>query len=203
MRLILVRHGETQMNKTGRFQGINDEPLNATGRAQAQAVASALEEGLPFHLYVSPVHRAMETAQTVADKLDVPLTQKKGLEEADIGELEGLTGPEMRERYPDFVKRWTEDAGVAQMPGGESLSQVQERAWKAITELIAKHTDETVVAVTHNFTLQTIVSKVLEMPLRNSRRLRQDLGSITCVEFTNSRTTLLSLNETWHLRSLD
>lgn len=191
------------MNKTGRFQGINDEPLNATGRAQAQAVASALEEGLPFHLYASPVHRAMETAQTIADKLDVSLTQKKGLEEADIGELEELTGPEMRERYPDFVKRWTEDAGVAQMPGGESLSQVQVRAWKAITELIAKHAEETVVAVTHNFTLQTIVSKVLEVPLRNSRRLRQDLCSITRVEFTDSRTTLLSLNETWHLRSLD
>ena len=89
------------------------------------------------------------------------------------------------------------------MPGGESLLQVQERAWWAITEIMQKHPKDTVVAVTHNFTIQTVVCKVLDMPLRYSLRLRQDVGTITRLELSNSQNTLVSLNETWHLAPLN
>ena len=66
-----------------------------------------------------------------------------------------------------------------------------------------KHPNDTVVAVTHNFTIQTVVCKVLDMPLRYSRRLRQDVGTITRLELSNSQNTLVSLNETWHLAPLN
>ena len=136
MKLILVRHGETQLNKDALIQGINSVPLNGAGRSHAQAIASALARDLPFELYTSPLTRALETAQIIFKTVGVAPKPLRELEEADAGELEGLTREEMRRRYPEFVKRWAEDSGTAQMPGGESLLQVQERAWWAITEIM-------------------------------------------------------------------
>ncbi len=202
MRLILARHGETQLNKDGRIQGINGLPLNATGKAQAHALAGSLEADLPFVLYSSPVARALETAEVVSETLGVPVTTLSGLREADAGELEGLTGQEMRQRYPEFAERWSHDSGSTQMPGGESLLQVQRRAWAVVTELMDRHAGDTVVAVTHNFTIQTVICEVLDMSLHHGRRLRQELGSISRLDLSDSQTALVSLNETWHLRSI-
>ena len=166
---------------------------------QARALACALRGELPFLLYTSPVARALETAQTISTALDVPVEPLEGLAEADAGDLEGLTGPEMRERHPEFARRWDEDPGAARMPGGESLAEVQHRAWGAVERLLARNTGGTVVAVSHNFTIQTIVCRILGIPLRNFRRLRQEVGSITRLELTASSMAVLSLNETAHL----
>ena len=199
MMLILVRHGETRLNRAGRILGLCDLPLNETGRAQADALARALRSALPFRLYTSPVARAVETAQAISSTLRVPANPLEGLAEADAGELEGLTGGEMRARFPEFARRWDEDPATATMPGGESLAQVQCRAWSAVQRLLADHETETVVAVTHNFAIQAVLCGALEMPLRNFRRLRQDVGSISRLELTGSSSSLLSLNDTSHL----
>ena len=199
MRLILVRHGETHLNRDGRIQGINDTSLDDLGRSQARAVAKALSRDLPFQLYASPIARARETAQIISRALRVPLKTVAEFREADAGELEGLTGAEMRERYPEFAERWAEDSGTAQMPGGESLAEVQDRAWQAVSRISQAHGEGTVVVVSHNFVIQTIVCKVLEAPLRHSRRIRQDLGSIARLDLIGSQWTVASLNETAHL----
>ncbi len=203
MRLILVRHGETRLNKAGRVQGINDEPLNATGKAQARAVATVLADDVPFYLYASPLARALETAQTTSDAVHVPITTLNELREADVGDLDGMTIPEIRERYPGFMERWATDSATVRMPGGESLLQVQKRAWPAIEKLAEKHADDVVVVVTHNFVIQTLIGKLLEMPLHKARSLRQEPGSITRLELSESRQSLISLNETWYLRDIE
>ena len=79
------------------------------------------------------------------------------------------------------------------------MAEVQRRAWSAVECLLARNDGGTVVAVTHNFTIQTIVCRVLGIPLRNFRRLRQEVGSITRIELTASSMAVLSLNETAHL----
>ncbi len=199
MRLILVRHGETELNRTGRIQGLNADPLNESGRMQAQAVADALALDMPFALYSSPIARALETASTVSSRLGVRVTQLDGLQEADAGDLVGLTGVEMRRWYPDFMERWAADAGTARMPGGESMEEVQLRAWRAIDGLGTDRPDDTVVVVTHNQTIGTIVATALGMPLRYFRRISCALGSITRLDLNVDRPMLVSLNETWHL----
>ena len=201
MRLILVRHGETRLNKEGRIQGLSDAPLNSTGRAQASAIAEVLAEDLHFELYTSPVPRALQTARIIGDSLRLPLTPLKALEEADAGRLDGLTGQEMRIKHPEFAEQWARDPSTARMPGGESLVQVQKRAWGAIEELAGRHPNDTVVAVSHNFTIQTVICRFLDVPLRNAQRFKQDIGSITRLELSLPTGFLLSLNETWHLRS--
>ena len=202
MRLILIRHGETELNREGRILGTTDVPLNATGRTQARAVAEALLADLPLKMYTSPLARALETAKIISDALGVTPTPLSELQELDAGDLDGLAAAEARARYPEFASRWDRDPGTAQMPGGESLLQVQQRAWVAVTRLMDKHPDDTVVAVTHDFTIKTIVCAALEIALRNFRRLRQSVGSITRLDLTPAHGVLVSMNETWHLRSL-
>jgi broad specificity phosphatase PhoE len=136
----------------------------------------------------------------IADAASLSPVHIDDLREADTGELHGLTGVEMREQYPEFMKLWQKDAGTARMPGGESLIEVQNRAWDAVTRLHQQHSNETIVAVSHNFTILTIICEVLDMPLNNFRRLKQGLCAITRIEMTDERHVLLSLNETAHLR---
>lgn len=200
MKLILVRHGQTESNRLGRIQGVNKAPLTDAGRGQAEAAARALAAAAPFALYSSPLPRAMETATIIGSRADTAPVQVEGLVEMDVGEFEGLSGPQLRERFPDVMRAWDSDPASTVMPGGESLYDVRDRAWPIVELLAERHDSETVVAVTHNFTIHTIVCAALDMPLNNFRKLRIDLGAITRLEISGARVTLLSLNETWHLR---
>ena len=203
MKLILVRHGETDLNREGRILGLTDAPLNATGRSQASAVAAPLAAELPFKMYASPLARALETAQIVAEALGVTPRPLTALQEADAGELDGLRASDARRLYPEFACRWEHDAATAQMPGGESLLQVQVRAWEAVTQLAREDGEETAVAITHNFVIRAILCKALDTPLRNFRRLRLDVGSITRLDLTPSSSTLISMNDTSHLEAVE
>ena len=200
MRLILARHGETQWNVDGLIQGANGHSLTDRGVGQARALAAALAGDVPFVLYTSPLARAVETSAIISEAAGLTAVRIEGLEEADAGELTGLSGHQMRERYPEFSALWDADPGTAQMPGGESLLQVQERAWKAVTALGTRHGEATVVAVTHHFTIHSIVCRILDVPLGSLSRLRVDLGSVTRLELSKGSEALVSLNETGHLR---
>ena len=200
MKLILVRHGQTESNKLGRIQGINDSPLTDVGREQAEAAARALTSDAPFVLYASPLLRALQTAEAIGSRAGVRPVEIKELIEMDVGKFEGLSGLQLRERFPDVMRSWDEDPASTVMPGGESLYDVRDRAWPTVQSLAGRHESETVVAVTHNFTIHTIVCTALDMPLNNFRNLRIDLGAITRLEISSARTTLASLNETWHLK---
>ena len=201
-KLILVRHGETLLNREGRVQGVSDAPLSDLGHEQARAVAKALAPEAPFHLYSSPLSRAAQTARPIADSYGLLPTTVPDLREADVGDLDGLTISQVRERYPEFMRRWAEDAGEVTMPGGESLLDVRCRAWRAVRDLVARHSAATVVAVTHNFVIQAVLSAALRVPLDNARRIRQQPGCTTRLEFAEGRVSLVSSNETWHLRGL-
>lgn len=203
MDLILVRHGETETNRLGKIQGVSQAPLNERGLAQAAAAARALDEETPFALYSSPLRRAAQTAEAIASRTGISPVREDGLIEMDVGEFEGLSGRQLRERFPEVMRSWDEDAYRTVMPGGESLATVRERAGSTVRRLAEVHTDETVVAVTHNFTIQMILCTVLGMPPNNFRRLTVDLGSITRLRVDSERAVQLSVNETGHLRALN
>lgn len=200
MKLILARHGQTEVNRLGNIQGVGPAPLNETGRTQAVRLARALRADAPFVLYSSPLRRALETAQAVAEHTRAEIVQDDGLIEMDVGEFEGLSGSQLRERFPEVMRMWDQDAAHTVMPGGESLSDVRARAWQAVKRLAERHPSETVLAVTHNFTIQAIICTALGMPLNNFRRLRVDLASITRLDVSIDRVTQVSINETSHLR---
>lgn len=201
MRLILARHGETSWNRARRNQGRNPTELNSRGIRQARNTARALRL-FPIHaLHSSPLRRAMQTAETIGESLSLPIIPVEDLKEMDLGRLDGLTGDEMQQRFPEIVDKWRKDPSSVQMPGGESLSQVQERAWRTLDRMRCDSPGEHVAAVTHNFVIGVIVLRVLRLPLSAFQRIRIELGSLTTLEHARNRWRLVYLNETLHQRS--
>jgi broad specificity phosphatase PhoE len=202
MRLILIRHGETESNRERLALGREDVPLNERGRRQAAALATSLA-GVPVAaVYSSPLCRAVETARPLAEARGLEVQVEEDLIEMAVGDLEGLSPQEMLERYGDFLREWfSTQAGGLRMPGGESLQDVQDRAWAAIERLRERHPEETVVVVTHNFTIHAILCQVLGLPLASFRRLRHDLGAKAVLEVRDDRAIVISLNDTCHLEA--
>ncbi|MEX2160215.1 MAG: histidine phosphatase family protein [Dehalococcoidia bacterium] len=204
MRLLLIRHGETEHNAGRLALGRADVSLNERGLSQAQALATRLHgSDLYGHIdavYASPLQRAQATASPLAEACGLAIVTETALIEMDIGALEGLSFPDVRERYPEFMRAWlSEDVADAEMPGGESLRQVQERAWAAVQSIRERHSEATVAAVTHNFVILTLLCRALDLPLSRFRRLRQDLGAVSTLDMTDARATAVVLNDTCHL----
>ena len=199
MNAILIRHGETAANKTGHFQGSSDAPLNGKGLSQAKALARRLKSLDIQSIYSSPQKRAIQTAHPIAKSHDMDITEINGLRELDIGLLDGLDGQDLKDKYPTFLEQWKGNVGSLRMPGGESIVELQDRTWKAMQAIRLLHKRETVIVVSHNFAIQSILIKVLGMDLKNFRRIKQDLAAITEIVFTQDETILKSLNDQCHL----
>jgi broad specificity phosphatase PhoE len=199
MRLVLVRHGETEHNRGGLTLGSFDAPLNDRGRAMAAAVAASFRRA-PAALYASPLSRARDTAESIGAHTGVAVVIEPALVEMNVGEMEHLAPAELRARYPEFLRQWlSADAGDARMPGGETLREVQDRAWAAVERMRALHPEGEVVAVTHNFVILVLMCRALELPLAGFRRLKQDLAARSILEVREGGAVLLQMNDRAHL----
>ena len=201
MQLILVRHGQTNWNKEYRVQGQADLPLNASGKAQADAIARALRHETIDAVYSSPLSRAFETAQAIDEFHQAGITTLDGLKELDTGETDGLYYPNLKKEYASFFEMWSTDARAARFPGGESLPELQERVWEAIQSIIASNHSNSVVVASHFFALLTLICRVLDLDLSDFRKLNISVASISKVEFLENKSRLVCFNETCHLHS--
>jgi len=200
VRLFLVRHGETESNRLGLALGRSDVPLNERGVLQSERLGEALSGEPLAAVYASPLRRTLETARAVAGPHGLEVTVEERLIEMEIGELDGLTFAEVRTRYPGLLEEWVSGPGPNMpMPGGERLVDVQERAWSTVTELAARHAEEAVAAVTHNFVILSLLTKVLGMELSQFRRLQHAVAAVSVVDFTPGRTLVVRMNDTCHL----
>ncbi|MDQ4213353.1 histidine phosphatase family protein [Microbacterium capsulatum] len=153
--ITLVRHGQTDWNLERRIQGSTDIPLNETGRAQARAAAAELAGETIHHVYASPLRRAFQTAEIIADALGrpAPLTAV-GMREREFGEAEGMLVGDYLERYGDWQ---------AEVPGGETLDRVTERALDSIgrIDLAARRRSapraETILVATHGGVIRALL----------------------------------------------
>jgi broad specificity phosphatase PhoE len=205
MRLILVRHGETEHNRGSLALGRADVPLNEKGIRQAAALEFALAEEKIAAIYCSPLQRALETAKRIAAPHDIDVKIEERLIEMDIGDLEGLTFPEIGKAHPDLLQNWAGPNGPTyRMPGSnETLTDVLARAREAVEEIIARHAEETVVTVTHNFVILATLAWLLMIDLAEFRRLRHSVAAISSVEITSARVQVITLNDTCHLRGIE
>ncbi len=200
MKLFLVRHGETEWNKLGKFQGQCDIGLNSRGLAQARETARVAVGWNHTVIYSSPLYRTMQVAQEIARLGAMPVVPEDAFKELDLGDLEGITGAEMRERWPEVYATWRRDPGAAVMPNGESLVQLQERAWQGILELERSHAEkDAVVVVSHNFAIRTIIVKLMGIPLSNFHRMDLSLSSISTFQSDQRGRRLTGYNFTCHL----
>jgi len=201
-RIILVRHGQTAWNRVERFRGQEDLPLDETGLRQAAAAGQYIAaHWSPSAIYCSPLQRAVQTAQAIGDSCGLPVQLRPELTDIDYGEWQGLTPSEAAERYPALHRNWIEAPHTVQIPGGDSLASLRQRSFPALRAVIDSHSGETVVIVAH-----TVVNRVLLcaiLGLDNSRfwRLWQETAAINVFDWDGTDFTLVSLNDTCHLRA--
>jgi len=199
--LYLVRHGETDHNRNSVALGRADVPLNDRGISQAARLGDALATEPISAIYSSPLARALQTAEAVASRRGARVQIRPGLIEMDIGETDGLTFPEVHERFPGLLETWITDDGPRQpMPGGERLVDVQKRAWDCVQSLGTLHANDTICAVTHNFVILSILTTALGVDLAGFRRLRHGVAAISVLDVGPARVRVRRMNDTCHLR---
>lgn len=199
MRLALVRHGETYWNAVGKFQGHSPVELNEKGISQARRVAKAIVQKSPIALYSSSLRRALMTATEISREVALPITPLDGMMEANLGEMEGITGEELRTRYPETHASWQHDPSKLSFPGGESMRQLRDRAWRAFGLIEKAYPEGLVVVVSHSFTIRAILCRFLGLPPSRLNRLRVDLGSISVLETNPGSRHVLTINDKCHL----
>ena len=203
IRIFLIRHGETEWNRTHRFQGRSDVPLNQTGRDQGQALALALKDEPIMAIYSSPLTRALETAQLI--KIfhpSVSLFEEAGLIEMDLGQFDGMEAKDWRDQNADFRKAWQENPASVTMPGGESLSDVQDRAVGALYRITGLYpSGSTLLLCSHNFVNLTVLCYALEIPLNRFRELRQETSALNILFMQGQRLRAEVVNEYSHLKA--
>ena len=200
--IILVRHGQTEWNRIERFRGRADVPLNETGLAQAELTGRRIAtEWKPAAVYSSPLSRAVRTAEIIAGNFNLPVQIHPGLTDIDYGQWKGLTPDEVREHWPKMIDDWYNKPDFACIPGGETLAELRSRALKVIDELVACHEGQTIAVVGHTVINRIILLGVLGLGNDRFWRLHQDTCAINSFEAEAGDFTLLSLNDTSHLRA--
>lgn len=181
-RLVLLRHGEAEGNRELRYLGATDAPLTPLGREQARQVAQAAALLRPAAIYSSPLLRARETANALAEvtRLDVAISHE--LREMDFGVWEGLTRAEARAFDPDGLAAWERGEDVAP-PKGESLAAVRVRVVAFADELAARHPGMTLALVSHVGPIKALVGAALDLPTAGAQRMWLDPASICVVEW--------------------
>jgi alpha-ribazole phosphatase len=203
MNLLLVRHGETEWNATLRYQGHAQIPLNQRGRTQAMRVGERLAAENVVALYTSDLLRAHETATIVGEALKLRAEALPDLREIDVGQWEGLTPEELYRRYPEHMQEFDRDPARTVRLGGESYAQLQQRALQALQLIETRHSDGTVVAVSHGGTIRALLCHVIGLDLGYFGRIWLDNGSISELRYRKGSWRLLGLNDRCHLAGID
>ncbi len=204
MKIILVRHGETHWNKQRRVQGgDSDIELNDTGLEQARKLATFLRNEPITAIFSSPLQRAIVTAELIASHHQLPVELDQELRELQVGELEGMPVSNLTTTFSQFLMQWWQGGGTTKLPNGESLVDLQQRAWKAVERLLERfktspeHNEgTTVVLVSHYFVTLAIILKALDLPLDYFTRFKVDPGGVSILEFRDYGARLLAFNET-------
>jgi broad specificity phosphatase PhoE len=206
IRIILIRHGRTAWNvgegQDPRFRGIVDLPLADEGVIQAQATARRLADVPLSAIYSSPLQRALRTAQLIAAPHDLTVQTLAGLGSMDYGDWAGLLWSEVAERWPDLFRQWRYDPLAVQIPGGESVADLRDRAVTAVHEALSRHADgETIVLVSHQVVTKTLACTLTGLPNTAHWHIRQGLCNLNRFDYDPVRGGfyLVGLNDTCHL----
>jgi len=203
VKIILVRHGETDWNQARRIQGSgSDTQLNQKGHQQAESLALRLKQEKIQAIYSSPLQRAQDTARTIARYHQLSVEIEPSLKEIEVGELEGMSIADVAEHLSELLIMHSQSNELPRLPGGESLTEVQQRVWSTIQRLVDRHSDGVLVVVGHYFSVLTTICSVLNLPLWQIDKLRLNSGSISIITFDEQATRLTLFNDTCHLTNI-
>lgn len=193
-RILLIRHGSTDLLGRvlyGRMPGVH---LNEEGRRQARAVGEALKARYTIDAVVSsPLERAIETAQFIADSQNVKVSTDEGLNELEFGGWLGKSFADLRER--EEWRQFNQLRSLTRAPGGESLLEVQGRAWNSLEKIQASYPDGTLAAITHGDVIRAVLLLLLGTPLDHILRLEVSPASVSEIVLGGREPLVRSINE--------
>lgn len=202
-RLLLIRHGETNWNKMGKFQGTIDIELTEEGRGQAALLNKRLKNKFDC-IYASPLKRARETAKILADSSNKELNIAENMKEINFGSWEGLTIKEISEKYSNEFINWRTDAQEGKIVGGElSLKNASMRGTNCVLDIVKKHKGQTIAIVAHGGIIKASLIGLFNWDMTMYHKSALGNTSITEIIFTDDlKPILVKLNDTAHLDCL-
>lgn len=203
MRMIIVRHGESEWNRIHRYQGQLDADLSELGVQQAEKLSERLHNETLACIYTSPLKRAAHTAEIIArHHSGVPVRNSPALMEIHHGDWQGKYADEVNSQYAEGLREWQIHPMRSQMPNGESFSNVLKRTLEFKEQTLADHKDETILVSTHDVVIKVLVADVLDMNMDNINRIWLTNGSISMIDYGEDRSYLASLSDACHLGDL-
>jgi broad specificity phosphatase PhoE len=200
--IYLVRHGQTAWNKEEIFRGRTDVPLNETGLKQAE-LAGQYFKGMEIHaIYSSPLSRAWQTAQKIAQIQTVKVEPLEGILDMSFGDWEGHAHQEIRKMDNETYRQWVESPHLVKLPGGESLDDVRGRTMAALEEVLRKHSEKTIVLVSHRVVCKVMICAILGLDNSHFWQIAQDTTAINLIQYKKGKYILSLMNETCHLKAL-
>lgn len=193
--IYLLRHGEVALAETGRFIGHLDVPLSARGERQCAAQGRRLRGAGLRALFSSDLARARASGEIVGAALGLAPTPVPALREMAMGRWEGLTAAEIQAREPAAFRDWMARVGEFPFPEGESVGDLEARAWPAFEALVERHRGARIGIVAHGGTNRVLLCRALGLPRAQLLALGQDYGALTVLALEEGRWRLRRLNE--------
>ncbi len=176
--IYLVRHGITQANKENRFAGRTDEELHADGKDQIMHVGERLKNHGISTVYCGPANRTVHSAELLGLLLKVPVLPLEEFDEINIPHWDSLTKDEIRQKHGDEYPTWLNSPQTFNLPGCETLREVQDRAVKGVSRLLEHHSAENLLLVSHLIVLRCLVLYYQGLEIKDFRSIKIDNGSI-------------------------
>lgn len=203
MKLVIVRHGETESNVQHKVMGQLDSPLTFKGIQQAKAIADRLRRLKFTSIYSSDLGRVVQTANIIAETCGKQIIFDAELREWNMGIFEGLTVSEMHEKFPQERQDYEQIGDEYIIPKGESLTQCRARGFRILNAIAERHSDENVVVVTHGCVLMGFFEMVLDLRSGNTWRFKLDNANFCTFEYVKERWSLVVWNDVSHLEMIE
>jgi alpha-ribazole phosphatase len=193
-KLYLIRHGETEQNKSGVLMGSTDTPLNDHGRLQAVNLRERINALEVDAIYTSPLQRAVETATLVFGDRQ-PIIADSSLQEFHFGEWEGMHFAEISRQYPEVWRLWLTDWEQTHIPGGEAFAAFKQRVIGATEELVRLHQGRRVAVVSHGGCIRSLLAHFFcESVGKGYWRFKVDNATLSEIEFMGDLPILIRFN---------
>jgi len=203
-RIVIIRHGQTAWNEGDgeRFRGRADIELDQKGINQAKATATRIAQWKIDAIYSSPLKRTLNTAETVAEPLRLPVQPLEGLIDVDYGKWQGLSLEEAASNDYKLYDLWLQSPHMVTFPLGENLEQVRKRAVAAVNTILPKHPEQTIILVSHKVVCKVLLCYFLGLDNSHFWQVQQDTCAINIVDINDNNPIVALLNDTCHLKEL-
>lgn len=193
-KLYLIRHGETEQNKTGVLMGSTDTPLNDHGRLQAATLGERLNALEVDSIFSSPLSRAVETAALVFGE-EAPIITDSSLQEFHFGEWEGMHFSEIARQYPEIWQKWLTDWEQTHIPGGEAFPAFKHRVISVVEEIVRYNAGKRVAVVSHGGCIRSLLAHFFcESVGKGYWKFKVDNATLSEIEFMGELPILIRFN---------